>query len=315
MAGPAVSGPPEFVALDRRGVDQLLDELERAVPTHPPLLRLSAETTAEHAVVFGDTHGDWRSTADVVRGFTAWPTPCLLIGLGDYVDRFPPDCPHGSVANALYLLSLAARSPDRVILIQGNHETARRIPVVPHTLPHEVYDLWGHDPDRYLRILMLLERGPLAVATANGAYLAHAGFLRQLQSPDWVASYLRPDEAALCELVWAECDASRSRRGATRPWGARDLERFLGTTGLRLLLRGHDPDLCGTPLYGDRALTLQTTRIYERYGGVIAATFPLRTPLTSISSVRVHHLATEGRTYAVDGPVPPGGPRGSSRLP
>jgi hypothetical protein len=302
MAASAGPTPQEILALDRRGADRLLDELEGSVRTHPPLLRLPSTAISE-AIVFGDTHGDWHSSLEIAAGFLAGSMPRLLLGLGDYVDRAPPDSPNGSVANALYLLSLAARYPDRVVLLQGNHETSRRVPVAPHNLPHEVDELWGHDRDRGVRLASLLERGPLALTTANGAYLAHAGFPRRLPDGNWAAAFERGDEETLCEITWAECDASRNRRGAARPWGARDLDRFLAATGLRLMLRGHDPDVCGIPLYGDRCLTLQTTRVFERFGGVIVALLPLRATLESTKSLAVHHLATEGQRY----PLPPRG--------
>jgi hypothetical protein len=277
-------------------MDALLDDLERGVPVRPPLVELPAGA-AEEAIVFGDTHGDWRSTEEVVRRFRAGDR--CLIGLGDYVDRAPADCGPGSVANALYLLGLAAEAPGRVFLIQGNHETARRIPVQPHHLPDEVAERWGPGPLRYDRLLGLLERGPLAVATSNGAYLAHAGFPRGDLPTPWSAAFDSPDEVRLGEIVWAECDASRIRRGAAHPWGARELDQFLDATGLRLVLRGHDPDLTGRPLYGGRCLTLNTSRIYERYGGVIAARLSLRAPLRTVADVVVEHLPTEGRTFPV----------------
>jgi len=294
----SVSTPLEILRLDPDGADRLLDRLERAVPVHPPFLALSSGI-AEEAVVFGDSHGDWRSTLEAAGRFLDGARARYLVGLGDYVDRSPEDCPNGSVANALHLLSLAARFPDRVVLLQGNHETSRRVPVVPHTLPEEVDDLWGPDEERYQRIVALLERGPLAASTPNGAYLAHAGFPRRLTAPRWTESFDRLDEEGLCEVVWAECEASRNRRGAARPWGARDLEGFLATTGLRILLRGHDPDIAGTPLYAGRCLTLHTTRIYERYGGVIVARVPVRSALGSVADLRVEHLSTEGRSFPV----------------
>jgi hypothetical protein len=293
-----VPTPEEILALDPDGADELLGALERSVPVHPPFVALPAGR-ADEAIVFGDTHGDWRSTLEAVARSTSEGSPRLLVGLGDYVDRSPEDCPNGSVANALHLVSLAARFPDRVFLLQGNHETSRRVPVVPHTLPEEIDDLWGPEEERYHRLVALLERGPLAASTPNGAYLAHAGFPRRLSGPRWTEVFDRLDEEGLCEVVWAECEASRNRRGAARPWGARDLERFLAASGLRLLLRGHDPDISGTPLYAGRCLTLHTTRIYERYGGVLVARLSLRTPLRSVADLRVEHLATEGRSFPI----------------
>jgi hypothetical protein len=173
----------------------------------------------------------------------------------------------------------------------------RRIPAVPHNLPEEVDELWGPDPTRYDRLLGLLERGPLAVVTSNGAYLAHAGFPQGKLPIPWTAAFTSPDEERLAEITWAECDASRIRRGAAPTWGERELDRFREATGVRVVLRGHDPDVNGRPLYGGHCLTLQTTRVYERYGGVTIAHLPLRSPLRSVADLRVEHLPTEGRSY------------------
>jgi hypothetical protein len=292
----ALLSPSELLQLSSSEVDGLLDYLEHQVPVRPPLTELSAGT-AEEAIVFGDTHGDWRSTEEVVQRYREGDR--CLVGLGDYVDRPPDDCGAGSVANALYLLGLAAEAPGRVYLIQGNHETVRRIPALPHNLPDEVDELWGPESTRYDRLLGLLERGPLAVVTSNGAYLAHAGFPRGKLPDPWSKAFTSLDEARLAEITWAECDASRIRRGAAPAWGRRELDHFLDATHLRLVLRGHDPDLNGKPLYGGRCLTLHTSRIYERYGGVTVARLPLRTPLRTVADVLVEHLPTEGRSFSL----------------
>ncbi|MGP8077236.1 MAG: metallophosphoesterase [Thermoplasmata archaeon] len=290
----ALLSPSEILRLPASGADDLLDHLERHVPTRPPLVEIPGGT-AEEAVVFGDSHGDWRSVEEVVNRFREGNR--CLVGLGDYVDRAPDDCGAGSVANALYLLGLAAEAPERVYLIQGNHEMVRRIPVRPHHLPLELATLWGPDRARYDRILGLLERGPCAAFTSNGAYLAHAGFPRGRPPTPWSAAFAHPDEECLAELAWAECDASGVRRGAALPWGRHDLEQFLGASGLRLFLRGHDPDLTGRALFGGECLTLHTCRVYERYGGVIVARLPLRSPVRTLVDVRLEHLSTEGRTF------------------
>ena len=287
--------PSAVLTYSSEQADSVLEQLERTVPVHPPFVSVRPGGATE-AVVFGDSHGDWRSTLATVDQFSAPGSNRMLIGLGDYIDRPPDDCGEGSVANALFLLSLAAKFPDRVLLLQGNHETSRRIPAIPHHLPEEVDALWGPDATRYDRLMGLLERGPLAAATTSGIYLAHAGFPRRLRDP-WSDTFARLDEDGLSEVVWAECEVSRSRRGAAPAWGESDLDSFLRTTGLSLFLRGHDPDLCGRPVYQGRCLTLHTTRIYEWLGGVITATIPLGDPVTSVSQLSVRHLPTEGRSY------------------
>ncbi|HLN51623.1 MAG TPA: metallophosphoesterase [Thermoplasmata archaeon] len=290
-----VLSPPQLLRLSTSEVDELLDRLEQRVPVRPAVVEVP-DGTADEAIVFGDTHGDWRSTEEVVHKYRAGNR--CLVGLGDYVDRSPDDCGPGSVGNALYLLSLAAEAPERVYLIQGNHETVRRIPALPHNLPVEIDELWGPDSTRYDRLLGLLERGPLAVTTPNGAYLAHAGFPRGKLPTAWKEAFASKDPERLAEITWSECDVSRIRRGAALPWGGRELDQFLAVAGLRVFLRGHDPDLNGRVVYGGRCLTLNTSRIYERYGGVTVACLPLRTPLVSLASVVVDHLSTEGKSYS-----------------
>ncbi len=286
----------QVLSLGAVEADTLLSELERTVPHRPAFVTLS-DSRWDRAFVFGDSHGDWRSTREVVERFEAGGPGAVLVGLGDYVDRSPRDCGEGSVANAIFLLSTAARHPERVFLIQGNHETARRVGVSPHDLPDEIERLWGPRPERYSRLMDLLERGPLSAATSSGAYLAHAGFPRHLGSGSWSRIFDRVDDELLFEIVWAECAASRLRRGAAEPWGPEALDQFLAASGLSVVLRGHDPDLAGKRLYGDRVLTLHTTRTYQRYGGVLMGELPLDRSVHSLSDVSIDHLPTKGRTF------------------
>lgn len=286
-------GPASLLRLSSDEADRLLDRLESDVPSCPGLVRLEVPGARE-AIVVGDTHGDWRSTEAAVARFLEAPRERLFVGLGDYVDRAPDDCGEGSVANALYLLSLAARYPEQVVLVRGNHETHRAIAVLPHDLPEEVDALWGPDPERYQRLSSLLERGPLAALTPSGVYFAHAGFPRQA-SGNWASRLDRPDEATLMDLVWAECSESRTHRGVPRFTKA-DWTRFAEVSGASIFLRGHDPDLNGRWSLDDRCLTLHTSRIYERYGGVLAARVDLTRPARA-AVVTVEHLETEGRDF------------------
>ena len=292
MPGEVPTEPSEFGRLSPAEADRVLEALEASVPRRPACTELPAATGA-CAFVFGDTHGDWLSSREAVRAFEAGPPGSVLVGLGDYVDRSPADLPCGAVANALYLLGLAARRPDRVFLLQGNHETMRRIGASPHTLPAEVTRLWGPDRRRYDRILGLLERGPLAAVSASGAYFAHAGFPLGPLPARWPEAVADPTEERLLELVWSEPDASTNRRGAIDPWTEADLERFLSATGLAAIWRGHDPDLAGQALYHGRVMTLHTTRIYQRYGGVLLAVVPLDRRLRTVGDADLRHLATE----------------------
>ncbi|EQD56697.1 metallophosphoesterase [mine drainage metagenome] len=291
-----IVGPAEVLSLTASEVDQLLDRLEKTVPTRPTLLDLSS-FRADEAIVFGDTHGDWRTTERIVDRYQEPTRRRLLIGLGDYVDRTPTDCGAGSVANALYLLQWTARDPERIALIQGNHETVRTIQVRPESLSAEVRDLWGPDPLRYERLIELLGRGPLAAFHPSGPYLAHAGFPTRLDPADWKAAFDRRDERLVAQLAWSECAASRIRRGGAAPFSEAQLTAFLEIAGLSFMLRGHDPDLTGRSVFRDRCLTLHSTRVYEHYGGVIVGRLALNCRMRDSSPVSIEHLDTEGRTF------------------
>lgn len=304
MSGPGAStgparrlGPEEILALAPEEADELLDRLEAQVPVAPDRLADVPPSTGAEAVVFGDTHGDWRSTVEAARPFLARPRERVLVGLGDYVDRTPDDCGEGSVANALYLLELVAEFPGRVVLLQGNHETTRRFPVLPLDTPEEVDALWGPEVERYARLMGLLERGPLAALTGSGVYLAHGGFPRVREAGSARDAFRSPSDDTVLDVVWGDCGASRVHRGVSVPFSEAELAEFLRLLGARVFLRGHDPDLVGRPVFHDRCLTLHTTRVYERSGGVLIARVPLDRPVESVRDLAVEHLATEGRSF------------------
>ncbi|MGI0132019.1 MAG: metallophosphoesterase [Thermoplasmata archaeon] len=300
-AGPArLRSPEEILEMEPEEADELLDRLEAQVPMAPSRLVDFPVAPVEEAIVFGDTHGDWRSTVAAVELFGRDPNRRALVGLGDYLDRAPDDCAEGSVANALYLLQWVAEYPDRVVLIQGNHETTRRLPVLPMDTPEEVDALWGPEVDRYARLMGLLERGPLAAVSPSGAYLAHGGFPRAPTGVVAREAFRSPSDDTILDVVWGDCGASRSHRGVSVPFTEPELLAFLHHLGARIFLRGHDPDLVGRPVFHDRCLTLHTTRVYERFGGVIVGRLPIGRRVETVRDVAIEHLPTEGRAF-----VPP----------
>ena len=290
--------PSEVSSWSPEEADQVLARLEAEVPVASGLTDISGQG-AQEAIIFGDTHGDWRSTRAAVAPFLADPASKFLIGLGDYVDRPPDDCPNGSAANAFYLLSLVAAFPGHVYLLQGNHETVRRIPAFPEHLTAEIDELWGPDVTRYARLMGLLERGPVAALLARTTYLAHAAFPSGASGEGARARFNRPNDETLADVVWRECGASHLRRGVGEPFSERELTGFLDSLGARVMIRGHDPDLTGRSVFQDRCLTLHTSRIYERFGGVLIGRLPLDRPVATCRDVIVEHLETEGRVFPI----------------
>ncbi|MGC2289372.1 MAG: metallophosphoesterase [Thermoplasmata archaeon] len=289
MADPIRPVPPETIArMDASQIDVLLTQLDPQISSEATLVHIRPATGKTLAVI-GDTHGDWRSAQAAMEWFLEAPHQRAFVGLGDYVDRAPADCPAGSAVNALFLLSVKAAYPDRVFLIQGNHEAARRIPIVPHSLPEEMAAKWGEDRRRYSRLMGLLERGPLAGYTSSGVFLAHGGFPSRLAT-HWTDRFRSVDETLLVELLWRDVAASHLDRGLCSPFDEEALDRFLTGTGLHLFLRGHDPNVVGQSLYHDRCLTLHTSRMYARYGGVLTAHVPLDRTVLSTRDLDVVRL-------------------------
>jgi calcineurin-like phosphoesterase family protein len=293
---PPIVAPADILKLEPEEADELLDRLEAGVPVAPALVDVPT-TAGGMGFVFGDTHGDWRSSEAIAARFLSRPASSYLIGLGDYVDRAPDDCAEGSVANSLFLLQLVERFPGRVLLVKGNHELHRVLPVLPHDLDAEVDELWGPDVRRYARLVGLLERGPLSVRSGSGAYFAHGGFPRVPKGVPIAEAFETLSEDQIVDIVWGECGASRSHRGVSAPFTERELKAYLTGVGATIFLRGHDPDLNGKPVFDDRCLTLHTSRIYERMGGVLCAEVPLDRRIRNLQDVRVDHLETEGQEY------------------
>jgi Calcineurin-like phosphoesterase len=273
-------------------IDTLLADLDPKISSEPTLVHVQPPDPGTMAVI-GDTHGDWPSTRAAMAWFLEAPHRRVFVGLGDYIDRAPPDCPAGSAVNALFLLSVKAAFPDRVFLIQGNHEAARRIPVEPHTLPREMAVKWGEDRRRYSRLMGLLERGPLAAYTSSGLFLAHGGFPSRLASP-WTDRFRSSDETLVAELLWRDVAASGVDRGLSPPFDELALNRFLTATQLHVFLRGHDPSVVGQSLYHDHCLTVHTSRTYESYGGILEVRAPLDRPVSSTWDLEIVHIPSAG---------------------
>lgn len=284
--------PATIAEMDGEGIDGLLARLGAHIPTEPTL-SLVPEGPARTLAVIGDTHGDWRCTAQATRWFLDSPKDRAFVGLGDYIDRAPRDCPGGSAVNALHLLSLKAAYPNRVYLLQGNHEATRRLPAFPHTLPEEMAARWGEDPDRYSRLMTLLERGPLAAYTSSGIFLAHGGFPERLTQP-WTDRFRTVDESLMADLLWRDASLSELDRGVSPPFDGTALDRFFLISGLAIFLRGHDPDVVGQRLYGDRCLTIHTCRLYRQYGGILTVHAPLAPAVRSLADVDVIPMRVDG---------------------
>lgn len=274
--GASLEDDPSSVTLwDASRVHELLDRFFSTVP---------AERTHEvpwargrRALVLGDTHTDWPTSLSLARQALGSEDMGYLFATGDYVDRAPPELPFGSVVNALFLLSLRTKEPERVVLLRGNHETQRDIPILLNEVVDEATSLWGPGEGVGGRVLDAFDRLPLAASTESGAYLAHAGFPRDRGSAGWKGRIAGGGIDMLEEVVWNDLQVSAYVGGRgleIPPISEEETLAFLREAGFEVFLRGHDPTEAGRARYQNRVLTLHTSRVYE-WAGLHVAELPL----------------------------------------
>ena len=205
------------------------------------------------------------------------------------MDRTPRNVPYGSLLNALYVLSLAARYPGKFLALRGNHETLRHVPASFSELDEEARSLFGDDTVSS-HIWDRIEELPLAATTENGAYLAHAGFP---MVPDWKRDIAHPEERTYLQVVWNDVDVSPlcGKRGIDQtPIGEMALSAFLRDSGTGIVVRGHDPYVGGMALYQNRLMTVHTTHALVGKG-IFALKIPLDGRLTSLERTRLLRLS------------------------
>jgi predicted phosphodiesterase len=227
----------------------LLQNCEKLFEREPRLIRLQGGTI-ERVVFVGDTHGDLDASERVLERYLHPKT--VIVFLGDYVDRGPH-----SRENLQLLLKTKLEHPDRVYLLQGNHEGFNVMPFYPA-------DFWESlDPALRELYAETLAKLPYSVALSNGILGLHGALPAvktlvdmngiELGSEDWQA------------IVWGDWqDAEGTFLGdyGGRPqFGREHFQRQMERFGMRVLVRSHQPN---APLYlfDDRCLTIFTSHAY-----------------------------------------------------
>ncbi len=228
---------------------ELLEQARPILANEPRLVHINSEH-ADRAVFVGDTHGDFDASQQVIDRYFDERT--TIVFLGDYVDRGPQ-----SRQNLEYLLRLKIDHPERLYLLQGNHEGMKRMPFGPA-------DFWDAlNRTERQRCADVLDQLPWVVALPNGVIGLHAALpsvdslqaIRDVQagSPEWH------------QLVWGDWqDGPGEFLGelGSRPQFGRDFfERQMATLGQSVLIRSHQPHVPQWMMDG-RCLTIFTSHAY-----------------------------------------------------
>ena len=208
----------------------------------------------ENLVVVGDLHGDCKSLFRILckidyRQFLSKRLNKLVF-LGDYIDRGTD-----SIATVYSVCYLKTAYPDSVILMRGNHEAPAEFPFSPHNFPYEIEERYGNSwREIYVRILSVFKKLTIATMVKHNLLLVHGG----LPTEGQVASNFRESiisahetparNSVLEEILWNDPRQipenkghERSRRGLGRYFGPSITRNWLQATGVKAIIRGHEP--------------------------------------------------------------------------
>jgi len=217
------------------------------------------------AIIVGDIHGDLKSL-EYILGESGFIEKALkkeeihIIFLGDYGDR-------GFRSPEVYyiVLSLKVLFPERVVLLQGNHEGPTDLLAYPHDLPYHLQIRFKEDWRSIYKALSNLFRKFHTAVIVDGKFLMlHGGVPSKARRIDDLAyAYQKyPFESHLEEILWSDpAEGIRgtlpSPRGAGRLFGEDVTSAFLSMLGVKFLVRGHEPAMDGYMIsHGGKILTL-----------------------------------------------------------
>ncbi|EAY14972.1 Ser/Thr protein phosphatase, putative [Trichomonas vaginalis G3] len=214
-------------------LNSLITSAIGALQNDPIVLKLKGPIN-----VCGDVHGQFN---DLLRVFQrgGMPKDSTYLFLGDYVDRGPQ-----SLEVICLLYALKIRYPTNVYLIRGNHESPEMSEVFGFLNECKVkttVNMWVKfcDSFRYL---------PLAAIVNDTIFCIHGGISPELKTIEQITAFKRPldipDEGLLANILWSDPNGlidtwGPNERGTTVCWGPIAAKKFMQTSGMTTIIRGH----------------------------------------------------------------------------
>jgi len=230
----------------------------------------------------GDLHGDLDTLEKIL--FTYGLHDHLRNGgyvvfLGDYVDR--------GYAQLEVLLTVALLKRDfgeKIIVLRGNHEGPQHLPPYPHDYRDVLRYRFGLDGEEIYRLSReIFDLMPYAAYREKKILFVHGGipvFSTQScsSSIECILDADNPYSPVLEEILWndplrgfEDIDYLPSPRGAGYLWGVSITREFLRKTGLRFIVRGHEPSATGYMLDHEYKVLTLFSRLGEPYFNTYAA--------------------------------------------
>lgn len=214
-------------------------------------------------VFVGDTHGDLQASKTVFERY--FHRDVVLVFLGDYVDRGQK-----SRENINFLLQKKLDHPEKVILLQGNHEGIKYRKFGP-------VNFWNSlspgDREKYQDILSNL---PLVFTWKN--LIATHGGLPDVESLREV-NEIEGGDGNWEKITWGdfnEVEGYILGGGFGRPQlGADYFNQAMGNLGKNILIRSHQPNI-PTYIFEKRCITIFTSSAYGTSRRVAVAEGPVK---------------------------------------
>ncbi len=215
------------------------------------MLNLIEIKKAKRVIFVGDTHGDLEASQKIIKDYLKPGNK--IVFLGDYVDRGP-----FSKENLDFLLEQREKHPDKIILLQGNHEGHKILSFSPAEFWESLNEL------EYKKYSSIVEKFPLAVVL--NSIIALHGALPNLEKLDDFEKIKIGDENWF-RICWGDfydepgenlgIDIFTGRPKFGRDYFFKIMEKF----NKKILIRSHQPD---TPLFmfDNFCLTIFTSLAY-----------------------------------------------------
>lgn len=236
--------------------------------------RLINLTEAEKIIFVGDTHGDLEASQKIIKNYLEKENK--IVFLGDYVDRG-----ENSKENLDFLLETKIKFPDRIYLLQGNHEGYS----ILNFTPAEFWENLSNED--YQKYSSLVKKFPLVIVAKE--IIALHGVFPEVSSLEEI-NKIKLGSEKWFQITWGDLSEKSGEYLGINPYTGRPqfgkdyffkmLERF----NKKILIRSHQIDL---PLltFDNKCLTLFTSSAYKKERTI--AIFNFKKPIKTAKDLEI----------------------------
>jgi len=289
FADELIHGKGRITNLSRDDADGALELLEGIIPVLEkndsfPIVDFKFKFKSPYYLyMVGDLHGDLptainlirrmerinRELSDSTEGRNLRSLGMKLLFLGNYIDRVPKKVANGGIRTLLYILAAKALFPEDVFLLRGNREAYDIVEFPNHSLPQEIFDLFGEEASKPVQqhVEDIFSYLPIFARTPTGVIASHGGFPLGRTKP--IPLIRKEDTDLIIPALWGspkEIEAGRGEVSSRCDFDESYLDIFLNEVGCRVFIRSHDRALSGYSMYDGKMLTVCTSRKYARHG-------------------------------------------------